>query len=116
VIEFNSDWKETTSSRIQVEPRTVVQVFVDNISYPRGVGRMFGKKHLCIFIPFQGLNQSRPLWGRISVSKEVIGMVVGSWAKRTFSKEALSFALSLASLFLVLALLIYWVHMALQNQ
>jgi hypothetical protein len=43
-------------------------------------------------------------------------MVLGSWAKRTFSKETLSFAVSVASLFLVLALLIYWVHMALQNQ
>ena len=42
-------------------------------------------------------------------------MVLGSWAKRTFSKERFSFALGLASLFLVLGLLFYWVHMALQS-
>lgn len=42
-------------------------------------------------------------------------MVLGSWARRTFSKEGFSFALSLASLFLVLGLLFYWVHMALQS-
>lgn len=42
-------------------------------------------------------------------------MVLGSWAKRTFSKERFTFALSLASLCLVLGLLFYWVHMALQS-
>jgi hypothetical protein len=42
-------------------------------------------------------------------------MLLGSWAKRTFSKETLTFALSLASLFLVLALLFYWIHKALQT-
>jgi cytochrome c biogenesis protein CcdA len=42
-------------------------------------------------------------------------MLMGSWAKRTFSKETLTFALGLASLFLVLGLLFYWVHMALQS-
>ncbi len=42
-------------------------------------------------------------------------MLFGSWARRTFSRERLTFALSLASLFLVLALLFYWVHMALQS-
>ena len=51
----------------------------------------------------------------VSCSKEVIVMVLGSWAKRTFSKEGFTFALSLASLFLVLGLLFYWVHMALQS-
>lgn len=42
-------------------------------------------------------------------------MLFGSWAKRTFSKERFTFALSLASLFFVLGLLFYWVHMALQS-
>lgn len=42
-------------------------------------------------------------------------MLMGSWAKRTFSKETLTFALSVASLFLVLGLLFYWVHLALQS-
>lgn len=42
-------------------------------------------------------------------------MPMGSWAKRRFSKERLAFALSLASLFLLLGLLFYWVHMALQS-
>ncbi len=42
-------------------------------------------------------------------------MLMGSWAKRTFSKETLTFALSVASLFLLLGLLLYWVHLALQS-
>jgi hypothetical protein len=51
----------------------------------------------------------------VSFGKEVTDMLPGSWAKRTFSKETFTFALSLASLFLVLGLLFYWVHMALQS-
>jgi hypothetical protein len=51
----------------------------------------------------------------VSRSKEVNDMLMGSWAKRTFSKETLTFALSVASLFLVLGLLFYWVHLALQS-
>jgi hypothetical protein len=42
-------------------------------------------------------------------------MLFGSWAKRSLTREKLSFALSVVSLFLVLALLIYWIHLALQN-
>jgi hypothetical protein len=42
-------------------------------------------------------------------------MQLGSWARRTFTKERLSFGLSIVSLFFVLGVLMYWVHMALQN-
>ena len=42
-------------------------------------------------------------------------MLMGSRAKRIFSKERLAFALSLASLVFILGLLFYWVHMALQS-
>jgi hypothetical protein len=41
--------------------------------------------------------------------------MLGSWAKRTFTKERLSFALSVTSLFLLLGLLVYWMDLALQN-
>ncbi len=51
---------------------------------------------------------------RISLKKEVIQML-GSWAKRTFTKERVSFALSVTSLFLLLGLLMYWIDMALQH-
>jgi hypothetical protein len=66
---------------------------------------------------YHGVKSSDPVQPHKAYQKgrEVTDMLLGSWAKKTFSKERFTFALSVASLFLVLGLLLYWVHMALQS-